>query len=122
MSKPNGELRPSRQCMDPGVLGTFVEAFTSQLKTLGHTRLTVTGYEAAARHFAEWLRRCGIAVIDVDDGVIALFARHRCKCGGTRQHHLLSAKYVRRVRRFVCFLVERGVVKTAALRSPGGGQ
>ena len=118
MSKPNEELRPSRQCMDPGVLGTFVEAFTSQLKTLGHTRLTVTGYEAAARHFAEWLRRCGIAVVDVDDGVAALFARHRCKCGGTRQHHLLSAKYVRRVRRFVCFLVERGAAKTAALRIP----
>ena len=118
MSKPNDDLRPSPRCMDPGILGTFVEEFTGQLKTFGHTRLTVTNYEAAARHFAEWLRRCGIAVVNVDDGVTALFARHRCKCSGTRQHHYLSAKYVRRVRRFVCFLVDRGAAKGAALRIP----
>jgi len=100
--------------MDSGVLRTFVEAFTRNLRTLGHTRLTVAGYGDAARHFAEWLRRSAIAVVDVDDGVIARFARHRCKCCGNRQHQFLSAKYVRRVRRFVRFLVERGVAKAAA--------
>ena len=114
MSKPKGEVRPSARCMDPGTLGTFVEEFTKQLKAVRHTRLTVGGYGDAARHFAEWLRRSGIAVVDVDDGVIAQFARHRCKCSGNRQHHLLSAKYVRRVRRFICFLVERGVARAAA--------
>ena len=114
MSEPIGALRRSPRCMDLGVLGTFVEAFTRNLRALGHTRLTVAGYGDAARHFAEWLRRSAIVVGDVDDGVITRFARHRCKCCGNRQHQLLSAKYVRRVRRFVRFLVERRVAKAAA--------
>jgi site-specific recombinase XerD len=114
MPKTNGYLRQNPRCMDPGVLGTFVGQFTNQLTSLGHTRLTVAGYGDAARHFAEWLLNSDIAVVDVDDGVISRFARHRCKCSGNRQHRRLSAKYVRRVRRFVCFLIERGVAKAAA--------
>jgi site-specific recombinase XerD len=97
--------------MDPGSLGTFVEEFTKHLISLGHTRLTVTGYRDGARHFAEWLHRSAIAVDDIDDGVIARFARHHCACSGCRQYRRLSAKYVRRVCRFVGFLIERGIAK-----------
>jgi site-specific recombinase XerD len=42
--------------MDPGSLGALVEEFTTHLMSLGHTRLTVTGYGDGARHFAEWLQ------------------------------------------------------------------
>jgi hypothetical protein len=28
-----------------------------------------------------------MVLVDVDDGAIAQFARHRCKCSGNRQHH-----------------------------------
>src|SRR5438876_7626438 len=113
MPKPDGHLRHDPRCMDPGTLGTLVEEFTRQLTTLGHTRLTVANYGDSARHFAEWLHRSDIVLVDVDDGVIAGFALHRCKCSGNRQHHYLSARYVRRVRRFVRFLVERGVAQAA---------
>jgi integrase/recombinase XerD len=109
----NGRLQRSPRCMDAGTLGAFVEEFTNYLTSLGHTRLTVTAYGDGARHFAEWLQRCDIAAADIDDVVMARFARHRCACTGCRQHHQLSAKYVRRVRRFVTFLVERGVAKPA---------
>jgi integrase/recombinase XerD len=108
------KLQQNQRCMDPGTLGTFVDEFTNQLTAVGHTWLTVANYADTARHFAEWLRRSEIVSIDIDDGVIAQFARHRCKCSGNRQHQLLSAKYVRRVRRFVGFLVEHGVAKAAA--------
>jgi integrase/recombinase XerD len=111
MSKQNGGLRRSSRRMDPGSLGAFVEEFTNHLRSLGHTRLTVTGYEDGARHFAEWLHRSDIAVGDIDEGAIARFARHRCACSGCRQHRRLSAKYVHRVRRFVGFLVERAIAK-----------
>jgi site-specific recombinase XerC len=72
------------------------------------------GYGDGARHFAEWLQRAEIAVGDVDQGVIARFARHRCTGSGCRQHRHLSAKYLRRVHRFVRFLVDRGVAKASA--------
>jgi len=97
--------------MDPRSLRAFVVEFTDYLAALGHTDLTVRGYEDAARHFAEWLERSDIALVDVDDEVAARFAGHRCKCTGNRRHRHVSAKYVRRVRRFVCFLTRRGVVK-----------
>ncbi len=74
MSKQDGGLRRSPQCMDPGSLGAFVEEFAKHLMSLGYTRLTVTGYGDGARHFAEWLHRSEIAVGDIDDGVIARFA------------------------------------------------
>jgi integrase/recombinase XerD len=111
MSRRDGGLRRSPRCMDPGSLGAFVDEFTKHLMSLGHTRLTVTGYGDGARHFAEWLHHSEIAVGAIDVGVIARFARHHCACSGCRQHRRLSAKYVRRVRRFVGFLVERGVVE-----------
>jgi len=114
MSKQNGGLGRSPRRMDPGCLGAFVEEFTRHLRSLGHTRLTATGYEDGARHFAEWLHRSEIAVDDIDEAVIARFARHRCACSGCRQHRRLSAKYVRRVHRFVRFLVDRGVAKASA--------
>jgi len=112
------KLQQNQRCMDPGTLGTFVEEFTSQLTSVGHTRLTVANYGDAARHFAEWLRLSDILLADIDDVVIARFARHRCKCSGNRQHHRLSAKYVRRARRFVRFLVDRGVARAVTPNVP----
>lgn len=50
MSKRDGGLRRSRRCIDPGSLGAFVEEFTKQLMSLGHTRLAVMGYGDGARH------------------------------------------------------------------------
>jgi integrase/recombinase XerD len=118
MPKPNGHLRQNPRCMDAGTVGTFVEEFTSQLAALGHTRLTVANYKDAARHFGEWLRRSDIVPDEVDDGVIARFARHRCKCAGSRRQHHVSAKYVRRVRRFAGFLIARCVAKPVAPKVP----
>jgi integrase/recombinase XerD len=108
MPKPNGNVQQNPRGMDPGILGTFVEDLTSQLTSIGHTRLTVTNYGDAARHFAEWLRRSEIVLVDIDDSAIAQFARHRCKCSGNRQHLILFAEYVRCVRRFVGFWRRKG--------------
>jgi len=100
--------------MDPGSLRTFVDEFTNSLIALGHTRLTIENYEDTACHLAEWLRRSDLILAEVDEGVVARFARHQCKCTGIRRHRHVSAKYVRRVRRFVRFLAERGAVKAMA--------
>jgi integrase/recombinase XerD len=96
--------------MDAGDIGPLVAAFVKHLAALGHTSLTVTGYEASSRHFAHWVTRSRIQVGDVDDGVIQHFARHRCRCPGIRKQHRVSAQYVNRVRRFIDFLAKRGIV------------
>ncbi len=110
MLKPGTESLGRPRSMDPGVLGTSIEEFTRHLAALGHTPLTVSGYQDGARHFAEWLRRAGIAAHSVDEDVMLRFARHECRCSGNRRCRHLSAKYVRRVRRFIRFLADRGVI------------
>jgi len=48
MSKPSTELLDRPRSMDPGVLGTSIEEFTRHLAALGHTSLTVSGYQDGA--------------------------------------------------------------------------
>jgi site-specific recombinase XerD len=100
--------------MDAGDIGPLVVAFVNHLSALAHTSLTVSGYEASSRHFAHWLTRSKIEVGDVDNDVIRRFAGHRCRCSGTRRQDRVSAKYMRRTRRFVEFLAERGIVRRKA--------
>src|SRR5205085_1273703 len=101
-------------CMDAGELGPLVSEFTCHLSELGHTSLTVSGYDAAARHLAQWLALVKVAVADIDSTIIDRFARHRCRCPGIRRKKGMSEKYVRRARRFVEFLGERGIVRRRA--------
>ncbi|WP_246777224.1 tyrosine-type recombinase/integrase [Microvirga sp. VF16] len=110
MPKSTEVLPDCTQLMNPGALRPFVVAFTDRLSSLGHTRLTVSGYEASARHFGQWLQNRKIAVAEIDDSVIHRFAQHRCRCPGIRQAARLSVKYVNRARRFVGFLAECGAV------------
>lgn len=110
MSKLKEVLPECVQLMDPGVLRPFVEEFTIRLLNLGHTRLTVSGYEASARHFGQWLQNANISIDEIDDRVVRRFARHRCHCPGVRRAARLSTKYVNRARRFVDFLTECGFV------------
>lgn len=108
---PNSPSRRPR--MNAGALALFVEKFAEHLTGLGHPHLTVTCYSDPARHFADWLCRVGIVASDVDERVLDEFAQHRCQCPGGRRGKLVSRKYVRRVRRFVRFLAESGVVASS---------
>ena len=65
--------------LDPGPLRPLVDQFTDYLVNLGHTPLTVCGYDDAARHFAMWLQRSGVAIAHVDCDTCAGFANHRCR-------------------------------------------
>jgi integrase/recombinase XerD len=111
--------KPARR-MDAGNLRMLVDQFAKHLTTLAHTRLTVAGYADAARHFGQWLKRVRVDIAGVDDHVIDRFARHRCRCPGNRRHDHLSAKYVNRARRFVCFLAEHGIAAPQTAIASGG--
>lgn len=85
MAKSNEDRCNRQRCMDAGELAPLVTEFTCHLSELGHTSLTVSGYDAAARHLAQWLVLVKVAVADIDGAVIDRFARHRCRCpGGSR--------------------------------------
>ena len=109
------EASSSQQCMNARELRVPLESFATHLASLGHTPLTVSGYLAGARHFGEWLHRARLSPVQIDDGVVSRFASHRCSCPGGREHHGVSEKYVIRVRRFVAFLVDEGIVTAPAV-------
>ena len=109
---PNSPSRRPR--LNAGALAPFVEKFAEHLTGLGHSGPTVIHLSVSARHFADWLCRTGIAASDVNDHVVDEFAHHRCQCPAGRHGRLVSPKYMRRVRRFVRFLAESGVVAGAA--------
>ena len=75
----------AQHCMDAGELAPLVTEFTRHLSELGHTSLTVSGYDAAARHLAQWLALVKIAVANIDGAVVDRFAQHRCRCPGIRR-------------------------------------
>ena len=102
----------SGRLMIAGPHQPLVDAFVAELQAHRHTSLTVSGYEHSTRHFAGWLCRNNIELDQVNDGVVRRFAGHRCRCPGSRRQDHISAKYVRRVRRFIQFLADRQVLAT----------
>jgi integrase/recombinase XerD len=100
----------SGRLMNAGPLQPLVDGFVAELQARRHTSLTVSGYDDSARHFADWLCRRNIELDRIDEDVIRRFAGHRCRCPGSRRQDHVSAKYVRRVRRFIRFLADRQVL------------
>lgn len=114
MSKPSADMQPALRHLNPGALRPFIEGFAEHLATLGHTRVTIKFYSRLARQFDDWICQTGVALCDVDDGTVEQFAHHQFQCPGKRQFDPVSRNYVNRVRRFVHFLVENGIVPRSA--------
>ena len=110
MLKPNKEFSYRQRSMDPGPLGSYVDAFASELTSLGHTRFTISNYADSARHFSAWLQQTNVALGSVDREVVDRFSHHVCLCGGSRRCERLSRHYVRRALRFIAFLIGRGLI------------
>jgi len=64
--------------------------------------------QSAARHFLTWLHKSRIPSSVVDEAIVERFARHHCRCGRYSASQLKTSAYLGRVRRFVCFLEDRG--------------
>jgi len=116
----HGCFSGSARLMNAGPIQPLIDAFIAELQAQRHTWLTISGYEHSARHFADWLCQSKIELSRVNEDVVRRFAGHRCRCPGARRQDHISAKYVRRIRRFVRFLEGRqvlaGVVAPALTR------
>jgi len=92
----------------------YLDNFVAELVASGYARLSIDNYAMSIAHFGDWLRRSGMSIDDIDERVIARFAVHRCRCFGIRTKRRLSARYLKRVRRFICRLGALGLVKWTA--------
>ena len=105
---------PKLALMDAGFLAPWIVECACSLEALAHSDLTIRGYTDSARHFAAWVCDAGLQLDGLGKEAVDDFARHRCRCAGSRRWDRVSAKYVRRAGRFVAFLAERGVAPAPA--------
>jgi integrase/recombinase XerD len=116
MSKTQRSFDPNTRLMKPGFLNSPLTEFLKDLSQRGYTRLSIEGYAMSIAHFGAWAEHEAVSLKTVNERVVARFAKHRCRCPGGRRYPSVSAIYVRRVRRFVHYLQERGLTPCAELR------
>ncbi|SDX95403.1 tyrosine-type recombinase/integrase [Roseicitreum antarcticum] len=105
---------PAPRTMDAGELTPWVNQFAEELTLLRYSPLTIQGYTDCARHFAAWLAIEKVELGFIDHDILGRFAKHRCRCGGTRRAVPCSTGYLNRVHRFISFLARRGIIAPLA--------
>jgi hypothetical protein len=95
-------------------LAPLIADFAAALGALDHTGLTIRGYSDSARHFAPWAYDAGLRLDGISKATVDRFASHDCRCARIRRWRRISRKYARQAGRFVAFLVEPGLVPSAA--------
>lgn len=100
--------RPERRLGEAPTPDALLTAFLSSLQ--GSAAGPAALYKATARHFLYWIELQGIAVSAIDDAVVQRFEKHRCRCQGFSRHKPNRPTFTSKVRRFVRFLEDQGVV------------
>ena len=103
-----------RWFLDPGSLAPWIDRFGAELADRRYSRLTISGYTDAARHFAAWVNSTSTPIQMVDADSLRRFADHRCECPGGRRWSRISPKYFRRAKRFYTFLQDIAVAPAPA--------
>jgi site-specific recombinase XerD len=103
-----------RWFLDPGSLAPWIDRFGAELADRRYSRLTISGYTDAARHFAAWVNSTSTPIQMVDADLLRRFADHRCECPGGRRWSRISPKYFRRAKRFYTFLQDIAVAPAPA--------
>lgn len=100
--------------LDPGSLAPWIDRFGAELASRRYSRLTISGYTDAARHFAAWINSASTPMHMVDADVLRSFGDHHCKCPGGRRWSRISTRYFRRARSFYAFLQDNAVAPPPA--------
>lgn len=112
MKKPIVTAQRSKK-MRSHELTPYLPSFEDQMSSVGFTTLTIKTYSEAVCHFGTWLSIHSIRPGDIKNDVFERFCAHRCTCSGYPRSTNLSRKYLRRVHRFLDFLVETKVIVRA---------
>lgn len=111
-------LPPERWAMNPGPHTEFVSAYAEAICRVGYAVQTVNHLVSAARHLCAWAHLTNRALEGPAEGLVQVFSRHDCRCGGVRRGGLRSGRYLFRVQRFAHFLIEEGVLMPTPVSDP----
>ncbi len=96
-----------------GCLKPYFYKFAADLGAARYTSFSISNYRDSVAHFGTWIDRKGITIGDFKEEVLTTFAEHYCECPGGRRGKRLSRRYVARVRRFLCYLHQQGIIENA---------
>ena len=99
--------------LNPSSVESYLQEFAAELAHSGYTRLSINDYAISIAHFGDWLRRQGMSLEDADGKALRRFAVHDCRCFGVHKKKRLCGRYLKRIRRFMRYLADRGVVRWA---------
>lgn len=94
--------------LDGGLAAPFLDDFATALSVEGYSSDSRRRYVCAAAHLGAWAARRDLTIADLDETLLTRFVQHlpRCRCRSKRVPF--------RVRRFLRYLREAGVVAAAA--------
>lgn len=104
--KKTPSIAQKSQKMEPFDLAPYLLPFTDRMKSVGFSTFTINLYSGAICHFGTWLNMNSISPCAITSDIMDRFSTHRCTCSRCHRSTVLSNKYVRRVKRFVDYLVE----------------
>lgn len=100
-------------CAEP-----HLEGFAAELILAGYAKLSVRDYVRSAAHLGRWMDSHNLPLKRLSETIIAEFAQHQCDCPlPCRRGQRPGRRYVRRVRRFVMYLVRCGVIPPLTTQS-----
>ena len=107
MSEDLFEERVAAEGLARDPLGAHLDSFEGWLADFGYTNSTVRTYLWCLAHFSRWIARRGIAVGDLDEGIVEAFVDERRRAG------LLHGSHRAAVCRVMEHLREQGIVRAS---------
>jgi len=103
-----------RRIRPGGCVQPYIRGFVEQLMDSGYLVLITRDYARSAGHLGRWLDASGLELERFQASYVDDFGRHLCACpSASRLGQVPSRRYVMRVRRFVDYLQQLGVVSAA---------
>jgi integrase/recombinase XerD len=104
------KYRGMKRFLLSGYLQPYLDTFIKDLSNQGYTSLSIEVYCRSVAHFGTWLQKEGISLKNINSKVVTAFAEHHCRCPGGRRIKKVSRDYVARVRRFIFYLHQQGII------------
>jgi site-specific recombinase XerD len=98
-----------------GPAGPFLDGFAGALFAKGYSPNTCGRYLCTASLLGEWAGRRGIALADLDEGILARFVLYLTRCQRSRHDRYKQAPF--QAHRFLRYLREAGAVASCAPKS-----
>lgn len=109
--------RSTVQRLRGGAAGPYLDGFAESVCAVGYSSETSGSYLQAADHLGRWAERHGVAIADLDEDLLARFVRHLPRCWCDSYTGRVYKRVPCRVRAFLRYLREAGVVRKPALEA-----